>query len=408
MKKGFRVKTCDECTIKIAKSFEEVEAIRDIWMQMQQDESGPALNTDIDYYLSVLESLKETAQPYVIVLYNNSAPEAIVIGRLETRQITCRIGYTTIFKPSLHCLAVVYGGILGKPSEQTSAKMLQELTDTLRRGDADVVFLNHLRIDSRLYYLATSMPGFWCKDHSRVIESHWQTHIPESIEAFYKIIPSKHKREWRRCERKLAGKLNGPVEVVCYRNEKDVDYIIETSCEISRLTYKHTLDVGIVDNALTRATLKQAARNGILRAYLLYVNDVPCAFEIGVCCGDVFLPEYMGYDPKWTAFGPGALLWVKVIEDLCTDPLINILDYGFGDAAYKERLGTKSWPEASVYIFAPRLRPVVINMLRISVSVTNSILRFIVQKVGSVGWIKRRWRSLLQAKNLDDKYVIEK
>jgi hypothetical protein len=403
MKKESDAKTCDEWEIKVAKSFEEVEAVRDIWEQMQRGESMPVLNADIDRYLSVVESMKEEVQPYVTVFYYDGNPKAMVIGRIERRRITCRVGYTTILEPSLRCLSIVYGGILGRPSDQISARLVQGLINTLKQGDVEVVFLNHLRIDSRLYHLAKTMPNFWCKDHFSVVESHWQTHIPENIEDFYETIPSKHKREWRRCERKLAEECNGSVKVVCYRDEKDIDYVMETSCKISSLTYKHTLNVGIVDDALTRALLKQAARDGCLRAYLLYVNDVPCAFEFGVCCCDVFFPEYMGYDPKWTTFGPGALLWVKVIEDLCIDPSICTLDYGFGDAEYKEKFGTECWPEASVYIFSPRFYPIFVNTLRNSVSSLNAGLQYIVQKIGSVGWIKRQWRHLLQAKNPDSK-----
>ncbi len=406
IREGYKVPSSDQWKVVVARDVEEVEGIREIWVQMQRGESMPALNSDIDHYLSVVESLEEAVQPYVIVLYYDGNPKAMVIGRIERQRITCRVGYTTILKPSLRCLSVVYGGILGHPSDQISSRLVQELVDTLKRGNVDVVFLNHLRIDSHMHRLSRTMTRFLCRDHFPVVEDHWQTHVPESIEDFYETIPSKHKREWRRCERKLAEECNGSVKVVCYRDEKDIDYVMETSCKISSLTYKHTLNVGIVDDALTRALLKQAARDGCLRAYFLYVNDVPCAFEFGVCCGDVFFPEYMGYDPKWTSFGPGALLWVKVIEDLCTDSSISTLDYGFGNAAYKERFGTECWPESSVYIFAPRFYPIFVNTLRSSVRSLNTALQYVVQKIGSVGWIKRRWRHLLQAKNPDSKYGV--
>lgn len=401
MKTEPEAKTCDRWEIEVVKSLDEVEAVHGIWKQMHRSESMPALNSDIDRYLTFIESMKESVRPHVIILYCNGSPKAMVIGRIENQKITCRLGYKKILDPSLKCLTVVYGGALGQFSNDVSTLLLKELIDSLKRREANVVFLNHLRIDSHLYHLATKMPNFWCKDHFSVVESHWQTHIPESIKDFYETIPSKHKREWRRCERKLAEKCNGSVRVVCYRDEKDVDYLMETSCQISSITYKHALNVGIVDDELTRSLLNQAARDGCLRAYILYVNDVPCAFEFGVCFGEVYFPEYMGYDPKWTTFGPGALLWVKVIEDLCTDPTIDTLDYGFGDAAYKERFGTKSWPEASVYIFAPRFYPIIINLLRGSVMSLNVCLQYVLQKIGFLEWVKRQWRNLLQGKNAD-------
>lgn len=408
MKTESNAKTCDGWKITVVNSLKEVEAIRDIWIKMQKEESVPALNTDIDRYLSVMESLKDTAQPYVIVLYNNSVPEAIVVGRLETRQITCRVGYATIFKPSLRCLTIVYGGILGKPSEQTCIKILQELINTLKGGIIDTVFFNQLQLDSYIYHLTRKKPNVLCRCYFPVVEPHWQTHLPDSVETFYRDMSGSRKRYLRRYTRALEKAGSGSVEVECCRSEDKLDDVIKIASEISAKTYKHALNVGFHDDYLTRSLLKKGAKQGKLRAYVLYVNGKPCAFEYGIEYGNVFFPEYIGYDPFFRSCSPGTVLFIKVIEDLIENSIVRVFDYGFGGAAYKERFGTESWPEASIYIFSPRLKPVVINILSSSVGVVNSTLHLIVQKIGSVGWIKRRWRNLLQAKSLDDKYVIEK
>lgn len=403
MKTESQMKTCNEWEIKVAKSFEEVEAIRDIWLQLQHEESLSALNTDIDRYLTIVESLKETVRPYVIVVYYNSAPKTIVIGRIETRRITCRVGYATIFKPSLRCLTIVYGGILGKPSEQVSVRILQELMNTLTRGDIDTVFFNQLPLDSPLYRLARIKPSILCRCFLPVAEPHWQTHLPDSIRAFYKEISGNRKRYLRRYTRALEKAGTGPVEMVCYRSEDKVDQVISIASEISAKTYKHALNVGFHDDYLTRSLLTKAAKQGKLRAYVLYAGRVPCAFEYGIEYGNVFFPEHISYDPQFRSCSPGTVLFIKVIEDLIENSNIRVFDYGFGAAAYKERFGTKSWPEASVYIFAPRFYPVVINVLRSSVKSVNTSLRYVMRKLGSFSWIKRRWRNFLQAKNPDGK-----
>lgn len=216
MKTELEAKTCDVWEVKIAKSIEEIEAVREIWEQMQRAESMPALNSDIDHYLSVLESLEEEIQPYVIVLYNNDNPKAMVIGRIERQQITCRVGYTTIFKPSLRCLSVVYGGILGQPSEQVSSRLVQELIDTLKQENVDVVFLNHLRIDSHIHRLSRAMTHFLCRDHFQVVEDHWQTYLPDTAEEFYSSIKRRRKKEWKRLSRRLEDVTGEPLKLECY------------------------------------------------------------------------------------------------------------------------------------------------------------------------------------------------
>ena len=407
MKTESNAKSCDKWEITIAKNFEEVEAVRDIWLQMQHGESMPVLNTDIDRYLSVIESLKETVQPYIIVLYYDSEPKAIVIGRIETRRIICRVGYATILKPTLRCLTVIYGGILGKPSDQTITKLLQELTNTLKQGDVDAVFFNQLRLDSPLYHLARKMPHFLFRCYSPVVEPHWQTHLPDSTEAFYKDMSGNRKRYLRRYTMALEKAGSGPVEMVCYRSEDKLDYVISIASEISSKTYKHALNVGFRDDYLTRSLLTKAAKQDRLRAYVLYVGGKPCAFEYGIEYGNVFFPEHIGYDPLLRSCSPGTVLFIRVMEDLIEKSKVRVFDYGFGAAAYKERFGTKSWSETSVYIFAPRLYPVIINILRSFVESLNTCLHFVVQKIGSVGWIKRQWRTMLQEKNAGHKYGIE-
>ena len=399
MKTESDAKTCDEWEIKVAKSLEEVEAVREIWEQMQRSESVPVLNADIDRYLSVVKSMKEEVQPYVIVLYYDGNPKAMMIGRIERRRITCRVGYTTIFKPSLRCLTVVYGGILGQPSDQISARLVQELVDTLKRGDVDVVFLNHLHIDSHLCRLSRAMPHFLCRDYFPVVEDHWQTYVPETAEEFYVSIRRKRKKEWKRLSRRLEDAAGGPLKLECYDNINQVEHFIEVASKISAMTYKKALNAGFSDSSHIRSILTQVAKRDRWRAYVLYAGQVPCAFETGIVYGRVYFAEAIGYSPEWSNFSPGTILFVKVLEDLSQNTPVEMFDYGFGSAGYKERFGTKSWPEASVYIFAPRLYPVIINVLRSSVRSLNAALQYVVQKIGSVGWIKRQWRNSLQAKN---------
>jgi hypothetical protein len=400
------VKIYDEWTIKVAKSLEEIEDFREIWGLMQRGEAMPTLNSDIEYYLSVVESLEDEVQPYVIVLYYNGDPKAMVIGRIEKQQIACRVGYTTIFKPSLRCLSVVYGGILGFPSEQVSSRLVRELIDTLRRENVDIVFLNHLRIDSPMYRLSRTMIHFLCRDHFPVAEEHWQTCLPETAEEFYSGIKRKRKKEWKRLGRRLEDAAGRPLRLECYDSVSQVEHFVEIASKISATTYKDVLRAGFSDSLYTYSVLTQAALRNNWRAYILYAGQVPCAYETGIICGRVYFAEFIGYGPEWSNFSPGTILFVKVLEDLSQNTQVEIFDYGFGNAVYKERFGSDSWSEASVYIFAPRLYPIFINLLRSSIRFLNAGLLYVLKKIGSLEWVKRQWRNLLQGKNPDSKYEV--
>jgi len=366
---------------------------------MQREALMPAPNADVHRYLAVLESMKETVQPCIVVLYDADNPKAMVIGRIETRRMTSRLGYTTILKPSLRCLSVVYGGILGQPSEQTGAKLLHEMMNILKRGEVDAIFFNQLRLDSAFYHLTRTMPSLLCRCYRPAVEPHWQTHLPDSIETFYEHNSGARKRYLRRYTKALEKACSGPVEMVCYRSIDKLDYVTKVASDISSRTYKHALNVDFRDDDLTRSLMSQAARQGALRAYVLYAGGKPCAFEFGVEYGTAFFPEHIGYDPLLGNCSPGTVLFIKVLEDLIQNSDVRVFDYGFGAAAYKERFGTESWPEASVYVFAPRVYPVLVNMVQSTLAGLSQLMVSVLDRAGLTGRVKRRWRTLLRPKS---------
>ncbi|HCO96266.1 MAG TPA: hypothetical protein DIU00_20390 [Phycisphaerales bacterium] len=393
-KKESEIQSCDGWKIVVAKNFREIEAIRPIWEQMQRGESAPSINADIDRYLSVLEAMKEAAQPYVIVLYQDGDPKAMVMGRIETRQITCRIGYATIFKPSLRCLSVVYGGILGQPDENVSAVLVKELMNLLRQRKVGAIFFNYLRTDSNIYKAVSGVPGFWERNHFPTIQQHWETQIPSSSDEMNRLISRKRQRKINRCIRNLE-KEYGSLKVECYRQKKDIDVFVRMASQISSFSYQAGLGFRFVYDRLTRSILKQSQRDGWLRAYVLYAGSEPIAFEYGCVIGDRYFAESAAYDARFRVYGPGTILQVKTFEQLTLENSVATYDYGFGDAIYKQQFGNFSWPEASVYIFAHALYPIIINLLYSSVKGLSIGSASLMERLKLTAKIKRWWRNYL-------------
>jgi hypothetical protein len=128
----------------------------------------------------------------------------------------------------------------------------------------------------------------------------------------------------------------------------------------------------------------------------MYIGDLPCSFQFGLKYGQTYFLEQIGFDSSWEKFEVGTVLFLKVLESLCGDPTVRSLDFGFGDAPYKEQYGDEHWMEASVHIFAPRLYPICINISHSSMMGLNLALERTLIKTGFLSWIKKHWRSLLQ------------
>jgi hypothetical protein len=381
-----------ECKIVVAKSFDEIEAIRPIWEKMQRNEPYPVPNADIDRYLSVIKASGDDVQPYVMFLKCNGHPAAITIGRIEKRQLDIKLGYKTLFSPALRCLSILYGGILGRPSAELCEVLIGELMNVLRRGHADLVYFNRLGIESPIYKPCKTVPGIFSRSHFASTELHWQTYIPDTVEEFYRKIPNSRKRRWRRDIRQLEKISSSEIKAVSYLQLSDVDFLIDVACQIKESTYKSGLAVGFTNSAVNRALLEKAAMDGSLRAYILYVGDEPCAFQFDILYGKTQFTEYGSFDPRWSRGSPGTVLLIKVLEQLCRESNVSMMDYGFGHALYKRKFGTNHWLEETVCIYAPRLYPILINMAMSANLACCIILRRVAECLNFDLWLKRNWR----------------
>jgi hypothetical protein len=388
-----------ELTIVCARGRDEIEAIRAAWEQIHQAEPNPTPDADIDRFLSVAESLEGDLRPYAMLVKRDDHPVALVAGRIEQHRLEFKLGYKTLGGATLKCLTVVYGGILGQPEEAVGLFILSELRRRLRNREFDVVYFNHLRADTCLYNEIASVFGFLTRGYTPGVDDHWRMSVPKRMDDFYAGCSRKHRGNMRRYIKRIDEMSSDKENLIAFTNEDEVDDFVQTAAEISTKTYQHALGAGIVNNEQTRSLMKEAASHGWFHGCILLAGEQPCAFQLGLRYRRVYYLVSIGYDPSLRNHNPGTVLFLKVLESLCDDTSIDSIDFYFGDAEYKHRYGTESWSEASVHVFAPRLRPVLINTLRSSLMMVDTGLGQFMRKIGVEAWVKRRWRDRLQAKN---------
>jgi len=389
----------DGWCITIIRDRAEIETIRPIWEQLQSKEPYPVINVDVDRYLSAVKALGDGVEPYIMLAKNNGQAVAMVIGRTEKLPFRLRLGYKTLFEPKLRRLTVVHGGIIGQRTSDVCGLLIHELMAVLRRREVDMVYFNHLRTDSNFYPLALTIPNFMCRGHFSIIEPHWSMSLPESMDLFYARRSKKHRANLRRCIRKLEEKYPDSFDVVTYTRVDELNEAVKAAAEISHETYQHALGRGISGNSQTLDMLTTEARHGWLELSILFLGGQPCAFQHGCRYKSKYFLEQIGFDPKWGKYNIGTVLFLKVLENMCGDHQVERLDFGFGNAEYKRSFGDSRWDEASVYIFAPRLYPLTINLLQTVLGSVSLVLKCIVHGLHSTDKIKRRWRDFLRKSN---------
>ncbi|MBN1795984.1 MAG: GNAT family N-acetyltransferase [Sedimentisphaerales bacterium] len=382
--------------VTVCQTMDEIEGLRLVWQEMQSQQSRLVINADIDRYISVIESMQKDVKPYVLLLRRCDEPVAMVIGRLEKAPIKCRFGYKTVLKPNMRCLNIVYGGILGRVNEETASILYNELINTTRRGRADVIAINHLRNDSVLYRRLREKPNIWCRGHFPKTEHHWCMSVPKSIDLFYAARSNKHRNHLKKYMKRLEKDFLERVKLSVYTSDDAIEYLLEDAAKISAKTYQYALGCGFLDNNRKYLLLQGAAKKGWLLAYVIKVDEQPVAFQVGMKYAGAYFVEEIGHDPEWKKYNIGTILFLKILDHLCKDDQVDTIDFGFGDAEYKQRYGNNSWDETTLYIFAPRLFPVTINIVHGFLAGMSNFGTYILKKFNSVNSLKRKWRDRLR------------
>ena len=308
-----------EREIVVARTLEEVEALGSIWNEMHQSESQPTLDAQIDRYLAVVNASGDEVRPYVLIFGNTSHPEAMIIGRTENHRLPIRLGYKTLLRPTLKCLNIVYGGILGQPTSATCFLVAGDLLKRLRNGEFDMVNFNHLRTDTSFYQAVREVPGLLTRDYFPVKEPHWKTSLPDSYEKFLSSRSKNTRHNIRRYVNRLSSKYGARLRIEYFSNEAQVDQLFKSTVEVAQKTYQHNLGGTFVDNVMMRGQVRLFVDRKLFKAYVLYIDDKPCAFWNGTRYGKTFFTWTTGYDPAFNDDRLGLFLLVKLVEALCVD-----------------------------------------------------------------------------------------
>jgi Acetyltransferase (GNAT) domain len=377
--------------ISVLETWDEIEPFRQFWTVQQ-----PHRDADIDFFCFFIEQSNEASRPHVIVLTRGGQTQALLVGRIDQTQPVVKFGYLRMPTPRMRLLTFVHGGLLGSLLDGDAEILVRHVVGWLAAGKADAAMFHCVPIDSPIYRAAASLPSFLWADHVTHPQAHRIRDLSNMTGAFLASLPSRERTYQRQRQRMLFNDFGKKMRIDHFHNIADVDRLMADAEAVARASYQRRLGVGFSATPDTRRWLEFEAKRGGLRGYLLYLDDKPSAFWIGTLSNNVFLSEYLAFNPVHGRYSPGSYLLIKAMEEMCEDPRgadVARIDFGIGDAIYKARLGNQSWLESSVYIYAPTIKGLWVNALRTSASLTTRMARAILEQVKVLSQVKRLWRA---------------
>ena len=284
--------------------------------------------------------------------------ERVVPFLVHPSRLQYRLGESTLFS-----LPVRRHVLVGEPDLGAAgggAASLTALLRALREGlqGNDVVFLQSIPVAGPLHRALTASADvrrdYHVIPHGAAYQ-HRRAAFEGSHVAYLASLRRSTRRDLRRSRRKFEARTGGRHEVRCFTTETEVVQFLEEASGISEGTYQcRLLGLGLRDTPCMRTRLRSAARKGWLRAYILYAEGRPIAFQLGYLHRTTYYAEDTGYAPDWSKCHAGVFLLTEMLADLA--PVADVFDFLDGDDLLKSRLGNRSRLEQSFYLVPRTLR----------------------------------------------------
>jgi CelD/BcsL family acetyltransferase involved in cellulose biosynthesis len=277
--------------------------------------------------------------------------------------------------------------------------VLEALWRALCAGAADAVIFHHLKKDSPLLKALSNRSTWWVKKPSSWSQ-HWSLEVPREVDGLQKAMKSKHRNWLARKNRELDAAFRGSVQWMWVRafDQIDIDALCGQLEAVAAQTYQRGLGAGFRNDEEHRRRFRLLADQSALRLELLLIDGAVRAFWLGNLFGGTFYSWATAYDPTLRQYEPGNLLFHRMINELTSEG-VSKLDFGLGDAFYKQRYGDMSWAEGTATLFAPTLKGALLHGSSTVTAGAERAARRLLAVTGSVDWLKTRWRSRLERRS---------
>jgi hypothetical protein len=377
--------------VEVARTFADVERLASLWdsIPWQREEAERA------FFVARAHARSETLAPFAVFVLDGERPVGALAGRIDSRRLPAKLGYTSLYAPRVRLLHVIDGGVY-LPDQVTIVAAQAAVRAALRDRQFDAVALPHLPIDSPVLDAFESLGGSWRRQRRSRPQSRRRLVLPDSFEQFVASRSPNTRWRIRRDARRLAATFGDELSLEIVREPSQIERLFTDADRIAATTYQRALGAGFADTPERRALTEVALANGWLRAYLLYIRGEPIAFWICSVYRGTLLLRLTGYDQAYAELRVGLFLLAKVIEDAIADPAVSIIDFGQGEAAYKQQFGDANEFECDLIVFAPTLRATRINLLRNVVLVFADGARRTLDATRLTDRVRSGWRDRLR------------
>lgn len=169
-------------------------------------------------------------------------------------------------------------------------------------------------------------------------------------------LSSNARQGLRRKAKKIAGASGGTLDVRRFRTPEELAAFHPVARAISATTYQERLlGSGLPGGAEFLRAMTGLAAADQVRAWLLTIAGEPAAY---LCCpihGDTVIYAWVGHDPKFNDWSPGAVLQLEAMQDLFGEGRFAAFDFTEGEGQHKRQFATGGVECVDLLLLRPTL-----------------------------------------------------
>jgi CelD/BcsL family acetyltransferase involved in cellulose biosynthesis len=364
------------------------DELRSAWSMLAAATPGAGYSSQPEWFDIVLASIP-SASARIITRTGADGTQALIAARVDRVTATMRVGYRQVVPLRPVTYQVMEGGILGDTAD--ADELLAAILDAAAAAKATVITLPRLALDHPLALAAQSIRRPWLRRPEPRSPHHRSCIGDGGYDELMAGSKSTRKRV-RKYERTLSRDHEVTLEI--FASPEELETFLTDATPIAESSYQHALGAGL--GAPGEADrLRGLARLGWFRGFILSVDGEAWTFDYGMRFGDSFAAGATAYRPEHAKKRPGNIALARWIDELGRSGVAEI-DWGAGDADYKQSLSTSVIDEQALVIYRRTPVGTLLAVLAAAVDLLDRAGRSVADRFGSAQKVKTRLRARLR------------
>ena len=255
---------------------------------------------------------------------------------------------------TLQGLRLAGGRFLGKDgSWQLQYRMLQCAVRHAVNVGADFLLIEDLDETALLFQTVQDRVAHGCQVFvTHDFQPRRYIDFPATEAEYWSTFSSRSLSKFRRNLKKFGQtRLERVTEI------EQIPDFLRAAHEISRQSWQsRQFGLRIRNDDAELQQLSALAHHGMLRSYLWWIEGKPAAFAICNQNAGCFRYEEIAFCAEFGQFSPGRTMLQQIVEDLLRHNSPKSLDFGGGDAEYKQQFANRESRSGTVWLVPPTWR----------------------------------------------------